>query len=259
MKTSMDNRRLPSSLRKFGILAGLCFISTVAFGQATDVDCTQCVDRQDLASKAVTSGKLGSGAVTNQKLAKDAVTTNKIKNQSVSRSKIRAGAVTEGKLSQDLKNRLDTMDSRFQYVAVPGAVVRSSNPSGQVTILANGALRAAQTGDLFLIGGVQLPDGMEVQTLSCWVLDNNSSAYIQANLLRANLLDPGYGFEVIAAGGTFPTFTDPDYQVLSRTANAAVAIVDNSPYSYVFRVDMLDLPSSNSSIEFRGCSIELAP
>ncbi len=79
------------------LILSIVFVNT-AGAQATDVQCAQCVDPSDLASKSVTSGKLGNSAVTTDKIAAGAITVNKIADTAVSRSKLRAGAVSTGKI-----------------------------------------------------------------------------------------------------------------------------------------------------------------
>ena len=91
-----QNRR---SLTAFLSLLAVSVLSIgQALGQATDVQCAQCVDRSDIAAKAVSSAKLGNSAVTTDKIAAGAVTTNKIGANAVSRSRLRAAAVSTGKL-----------------------------------------------------------------------------------------------------------------------------------------------------------------
>jgi hypothetical protein len=78
---------------------------------ATDLECANCVDRSDIAAKAISEAKIGNSAVTTDKIRAGAVTTNKIGAGSVSRSKIRARAITEGKLSADLQDRLNGIEA----------------------------------------------------------------------------------------------------------------------------------------------------
>jgi len=76
--------------------------ASVALGQATDVECSKCVDTGDIAADAISSWKLRNRAVTASKIAPDAVTTSKIDAQAVTTAKIRNGAVTDKKLSPEL-------------------------------------------------------------------------------------------------------------------------------------------------------------
>ena len=65
---------------------------------ADDVECNKCVDRDDIASNAVTTPKLVNGAVTTFKIRNVAVTTPKIRNLAVTTEKINQEAVTTPKL-----------------------------------------------------------------------------------------------------------------------------------------------------------------
>lgn len=69
-----------------------------AYAQATDVDCSKCVDSKDLNAKSVITGKLGDKAVTTNKIATEAVTTGRIAQQAVTTSKIAPKAVTSKKI-----------------------------------------------------------------------------------------------------------------------------------------------------------------
>ena len=78
-------------------MAPLAFTNAYAV-TADDVECNKCVDRDDIASNAVTTPKLVNGAVTAFKIRNVAVTTPKIRNLAVTTAKINTGAVTTPKL-----------------------------------------------------------------------------------------------------------------------------------------------------------------
>ena len=89
------------------LLAG--FHVGTAWGQATDLDCTSCVDENELAQGAVTTMKIGgasvnaskiaSGAVTAAKIAPGAVNVTKLANSAVSTAKLQPAAVKTSRLA----------------------------------------------------------------------------------------------------------------------------------------------------------------
>ena len=82
----------------------LCLLATAgqeASAQALgDLECDGCVSQGDIARRAVGAGQLKNGAV---------------------RAK---------KLGRDVRDRLDTIESRFEYVAVSGAAMRPVSAQG---------------------------------------------------------------------------------------------------------------------------------
>ena len=112
---------MPKSIRI--ILVTIVPIALLGLGaqvhaQATDVDCSGCVDTSDIASQAVTPNKIKPKAVTTSKIAPKAVTNGKIGHQAVSKDKIRPdaivtgkikdGAVTVAKVAPELSNAIST-------------------------------------------------------------------------------------------------------------------------------------------------------
>ena len=69
---------------------------------ADDVDCSGCIQGDEIAKKAITNSKIKSGAVSNSKLKNNAVSSSKIKNNAVSTGKIKDRAVTADKLSDKI-------------------------------------------------------------------------------------------------------------------------------------------------------------
>lgn len=151
-----------STLRNY--LIGLAPIALMAFGtqvraQATDVDCTKCVDSRDIAVKAVTTGKLQSEAVTKDKIGRGAVTTSRIKN----------GAVTPSKVSPELSNSIGTFCAPGESVVGKDGsgnlVCESAPPSGTVAV--------------FSAGGNDLtPDVPIVDQQLLWLDDCVTPAYV---------------------------------------------------------------------------------
>ena len=71
-------------LRLFTVLGAFSIGGlTESWAQATDVDCTSCVDAVDIAGGAVTSGKIADGEVKTPDLADGAVTGAKVKDGSI--------------------------------------------------------------------------------------------------------------------------------------------------------------------------------
>jgi hypothetical protein len=93
-------------------------LNAKAYAQATDVDCSGCVDSgdiagggvttSDIAAGAVTTGKIDNRAVTTSKIGTRQVTTAKIKPRAVTTSRIKDGAVTVDKVEPALKNSIGT-------------------------------------------------------------------------------------------------------------------------------------------------------
>ena len=227
-------KTLNLALRLTGVLAvttvSLLLSSTVSFAQTTiDLDCEKCVDTGDIAQRTITTGKL------------------------------KNGAVRENKLGRDVRDRLDGIDSRFEYVSFPGAVVRPDRPGSVAQLLANGAVSNAQANDTFNIGAIQLPHGMTVVSMSCKLRDRDSTAYIQVSLLRADQSaeSGSYGSASVASVGTSRATASEDYVVLEGSVRSESSIVDNSLYHYLLRVDMLDSPTAAPTLTLAGCRIAL--
>ncbi len=84
------------------VLAGLLVSlgPTDAWAQAaSDVDCSKCVDTDDIAKKAVDKKTLAKGAVDSSRIADGAVKAKDLADGAVEGSKLAAGAVTGGKLA----------------------------------------------------------------------------------------------------------------------------------------------------------------
>lgn len=208
----------------------LLLASTITFAQtASDLDCEKCVETGDIAQRTITTGKL------------------------------KNGSVRENKLGRDVRDRLDGIDSRFEYVSFPGAAARPSRPGSVARISANGAIGNAQSEDTFNIGAIQLPHGMTVESMSCTVRDRDSTAYMQVLLLRADQSADGSlsGTDLVASTGTSRPMASEDLIVLGGRGREDVNIVDNSLYHYLLRVDMLDSPTSAETLTLSGCRIAL--
>jgi hypothetical protein len=84
-----------------GAAAGLLALGgvTASAQSLIELDCDQCVDRDDIAQRTITT------------------------------SKLKYGAVKEHKLGRDVRDRLDTIESRFEFVSVPGTVFLPVSPS----------------------------------------------------------------------------------------------------------------------------------
>ena len=108
------------------VLVALLGLGADVHAQASNVNCSRCVDAGDIAPEAVTTGKIAnravtskkieSGAVTNGKIANRAVTTKKINPEAVTTGKIQDGAVTVDKVALPLKNAIGTFCAPGQFV-----------------------------------------------------------------------------------------------------------------------------------------------
>jgi hypothetical protein len=151
-----------TTLRNF--VVGLAPIVLMALGaevraQATDVDCSKCVDSKDIAVKAVTTGKLQSESVTKDKIARSAVTTSRIKN----------GAVTISKVSPELSNSIGTFCAQGESVV---------GMDGNGNLVCEAA-RSAGTVAVFSAGGNDLtPDVPVVDQQLLWLEECTTPAYV---------------------------------------------------------------------------------
>ena len=109
----------------------LCSVAFVQAQTATGLDCAGCVGRDDIATGAVTTAKIGLSAVTNTKIGQGAVTTVKIRN----------AAVTLDKLSPDVQARLVPVPPDGAYA--PTSLVVECNGTGTPLTDALSALNPA--------------------------------------------------------------------------------------------------------------------
>ncbi len=127
-----------------GLLGSIALPAT-AWAQATDVDCNKCVDKGDVAKKAITKKKIKPGAVTSKKIAD--------------------GAVTETKLSPALQQSVGERQSFY--------VTLDANLAEQ-TIATNGALEyfvRCRIND----GGQDRVQIIVTSTIAGWYNENNST------------------------------------------------------------------------------------
>ena len=96
------------SIRTILIGIALLGLGTQVHAQANDVDCFQCIDTRDIATKSVTRNKITAKAINTSKLAKQAVTKEKIAPGAVTSGKIKDGAVTVAKVAPELSNAIGT-------------------------------------------------------------------------------------------------------------------------------------------------------
>jgi hypothetical protein len=91
------------------ILSVMALHSPLAWGQATDVVCTQCVNRTDVANDSVTSSQIKNGTITKADIAASAITSNRIKQntlisddfaaESIKSSRIKDGTITNADIA----------------------------------------------------------------------------------------------------------------------------------------------------------------
>ena len=92
-----------------GALLSTAFLSSGSVWAVTadDVDCSGCIQGDEIAKKAITNSKIKSGAVSNSKIKNNAVSSSKIKNNAVSTDKIKDRAVTPEKLSDEVYDAIE--------------------------------------------------------------------------------------------------------------------------------------------------------
>jgi hypothetical protein len=97
--------------------------TSVYAAPADDLDCSQCVDKREIApdsistgkiaNEAVTQGKIASRAVTAEKLKGSSVTQGKIRDAAVTSNKIRDGSITEAKLAPEMQTIISDMQAEI--------------------------------------------------------------------------------------------------------------------------------------------------
>ena len=128
----------PKKSKAVGLLAGLAALllfsnQQPAAAQATDLECSKCVDAGDVADEAVTgvklapnavsNAKIGNGAVNAAKLAANAVTVAKIANNSISTPKLTTASVTRSKIAPNAVNAAKIANAAVTAAKIaPGAV-----------------------------------------------------------------------------------------------------------------------------------------
>ena len=205
--------------------------SPIAAQSAGDLSCNGCVDKEDL--------------------AQGAISTPKLKNR----------AVKWSKLGNDVRQRFEDVASHFEYVSVAGAVVRPDRPGSVAQLSSWGSVSSAQADDTFMIGSVQLPHLMTVDSMSCVVADRDDTAYIQVLLLRSPVADfeGDPGSEIVASTGTFRPTLGEELVTLDMQVRDEFSVIDNRLFQYYMRVDMLDVPQPpNRRLVFHGCTIKMA-
>ena len=99
---SRKNSLSPCAAKPLLMAGGIAVIALLASekaqAQASDLDCTACVQPSDLAPNAVNNSKIADGAVTAAKLAANAVTVAKIANGAVTTPKLATASVTAPKI-----------------------------------------------------------------------------------------------------------------------------------------------------------------
>jgi hypothetical protein len=233
MKTNTSLNAFRPALASFAALAMALVLAAppVAAQTVGDLSCSGCVDKEDLARGAISTPKL------------------------------KKGAVKWNKLGNDVRQRFDDLEAHFEYVSVAGAIVRPDRPGSVAQLSALGSVSSAQVDDTFLIGAVQLPHLMTVDSMTCVVADRDDTAYIQVLLLRSPVTD----FEgtpdsdLVASSGTGRPAVGEDPVPLDMRVRDEFSVIDNRLYHYYMRVDMLDVPQPPTArLMFHGCTIKLA-
>jgi hypothetical protein len=160
----------------------------------------------------------------------------------------------------DLDARVSTLESgsvTTGAVSIAGAALRPDRPGNELGGLSNGSVYAYDLGDTFTFASLSLPDGATLTRFDCTIKDEDSTAYLQANLLRADLDDPSvFSSDYIGGAYTFPANNSPDYIRYGNVTDAAFSVVDNASFTYYIRVDFLDVTSTFATVGLMGCSVE---
>ena len=137
--------------------------------------------------------------------------------------------------------------------------MQPASSSSSVSYNARGSARPLQQGDTFLMGPIQLPHGMTIQSLACKLRDADDAGRIYVGLRRFSLSesDPADNGDTIVSVTSFSVGSSDDYVVLQRDADSQTSIVDNANYQYHLRVDMLDLAGTPQNLELAGCRVQL--
>ncbi len=91
----------PAAILVSGLMLGLWAGPAAAQVVADDVQCSGCVDQEDLADLSITDRKLADDSIGDRKLKDNTVGQKKLKDGTITTKKIVDGAVTEEKLSFD--------------------------------------------------------------------------------------------------------------------------------------------------------------
>lgn len=214
-----------------------CLVAPAATAQiAEDLECRKCVDPSDLAPRAVTSGKIGNGAV------------------------------RERKLGRDVRDRLDTIESRFDFVAVAGAAFQPATPDIETERTSAGVIQPRQTEDVRVTAGVSLPHGMWLKDMACTVRDATDPGIVTVTLRRFPLdaIAPDTsGDRVIrVSSAAVVPLSDPadpnDYRrIFSIAQDLAYSVVDNENYQYFLEARMTGIGDDPSAMALAGCRIRL--
>lgn len=216
-------------------LTGLAAPAAVA-ENADDLECRKCVDQTDIAPRAVTSGK------------------------------IRNGAIRERKLGRDVRDRLDTIESRFEFVAVAGAAFQSATPDVVTEKTPAGAIQPRQTEDVWVTAGVSLPHGMLLKDMACTVRDAVDPGIVTVTLRRFPLdaAAPDTGGDPVirvssAAVVPLSDQADPNdfRRIFSIAQDLGYSVVDNENYQYFLQARMTGIGDDPSAMALAGCRVRL--
>jgi hypothetical protein len=217
-------------------LAGLA-APVAAAEVAGDLDCRRCVDQNDNAQKAITSGKL------------------------------RNGAGGERKLGRDVRDRLDEIESRFDFVAVAGAAFQPARPGMVTAKTPAGVILPLHTDDVWVTAGVNLPHGMILKDMACTVRDATDPGIVTVTLRRfpVDAVAPDTPGDVVitVSSSKYVPLADPpasnDFRVIySIAGDVDYVVVDNENYQYHLQARMTDVGADPSAMGLAGCRIRLS-
>jgi hypothetical protein len=209
-----------------------------------------------VADNVVTTAKIADNAVTSAKIVANAITSTELVDAAVTSSKIAS-------------NSIDGSHLATGYVSVPGAAFNVSSPTTSTLCEPNFSSTADQF--YFRAGGqhcyavapVHLPQGVNLTSFACYVVDNSENMAIPNISFRYkkpaldNNTTPGLEnpLPFVSIGGT--TLADV-IGLVERSSTITGEVVDNSSKVYYIRIQMSTdgvLPNLGPLLAINGCII----
>lgn len=173
-----------------------------------------------------------------------------------------AGDTLTATTLDNIKSAVNDNDSRLTngIISIPAQAFHSdddpSNCNWRASLgLEYGALiPAAASCDV--VAAVQLPDGVDIETFTCYLMDNSASHHMIGRLLRTAMAS-GTPSAVITLSSTIDDGSN--IQSISSSIPFAVGneIVDNAAYAYYIAIDFVgDTSTVNLDNRVYGCKIE---
>lgn len=221
---------ISTSFPGFALIAFLG-LGVEVHAQASDVDCARCVDTTDIASGAVTNGKIADRAVNNKKIETGAVTNGKIANRAVTTKKINPEAVTTGKLARKAVTTeklargavtIDKLEENIRLMLFPDELfipAAAFNPTGNdfstFFFDLDGYIIPSNSSNNFCARSpIYIAPERQLDNVDVWYFDNTDGGALVVTILAI----PGFGggsivnFDpvVLAGPAHFDSFNDQD-------------------------------------------------